>query len=206
MYAATFHCPKKGILGLEGKASKTNWKMQISTFRPTNVTFYSIFRTQAHEEYHNFGNWRALPHRTTSCFDFRLLTVINILILCGRWVHVLVLRNPTETSWRYIYQITPHLIIIWEVSWEKSQKTVIRSGCASLRQSLLSALIYNKTTIIQLKLCPVWSRSLYLYIVFGAHQRRQVEGKWLPLLTDQFKVAVFDDRSWILVANIDDRS
>ena len=50
----------------------------------------------------------------------------------------------------YLSQIKPHLTIITEVSREKSQKMVILSGCASLRQSVISALIYNKTTIIQL--------------------------------------------------------
>ena len=55
----------------------------------------------------------------------------------------------------YISQIKPHLIIISEVSREKSQKMVICSGCASLCQSLLSALIYNKNTIIQLHVCQI---------------------------------------------------
>ena len=44
----------------------------------------------------------------------------------------------------YLSQIKPHLIINSEVSQEKSQKTAICSGCVSLRQSLRSALIYNK--------------------------------------------------------------
>ena len=62
------------------------------------------------------------------------------------WMSTLV---SVERSYRnkltlYHSQIKPHLIIISEVSLEKSQKTVICSSCAFLRQSLLSALIYNK--------------------------------------------------------------
>ena len=80
------------------------------------------------------------------------------------WMSTLV---SVEKSYRnkltiYHLQIKPHLIIISEVSQEKSQKTVICSGFASLRQSLLSALIYNKTTIIQLHSCQISSRSLIL--------------------------------------------
>ena len=48
------------------------------------------------------------------------------MVLCGGWVLLLVLRDPTL----YISQIKPHLIIISELSREKSQNTVICSGCA----------------------------------------------------------------------------
>ena len=66
------------------------------------------------------------------------------------WMSTLVSveRSCRNNMTLYLSQIKPNLIIISEVSQEKSQKTVICSGCASLRQSLLSALIYNKTTII----------------------------------------------------------
>ena len=124
-------------------------------------------------------------HHTTGCLDDRLLTMMtdtgfyvpwrvgcNFRLaklldkpsgtLC--WVSTLV---SVERSYRnkltlYLPQIKPHLIIISEVSQEKWQKMVICSGCASLRQSLLSALIYNKTTIIQLYFCQIWSSSLIL--------------------------------------------
>ena len=102
------------------------------------------------------------------------------------WVSTLV---SVERSYRnkltlYLSQIKPHLIIISEISWEKSQKTVICSGFASLRQSLLSALIYNKTTIIQLHFCQIWSRSLILL------------SYWSPSkMTGRGKMAAFVNRS-----------
>ena len=89
----------------------------------------------------------ALSHRTTGCFDDRLLTMITDtgfyvpwrvgynfrlakvlekpLVLCGGWVSTLV---SVERSYRnklrlYLSQIKPRLIIISEVSQEKSQKS-----------------------------------------------------------------------------------
>ena len=124
-------------------------------------------------------------HRTTGCFDDRLLTMMTDTGFYVPWRvgHnfrlAKLLEKPSGTLWwmstlvsdkrsyrnkltLYLSQIKPQSIIISEVSQEKSQKTVILSGCASLRQSLLSALIYNKTTIIQLHFCQIWSRSLIL--------------------------------------------
>ena len=124
-------------------------------------------------------------HRTTGCFDDRLLTMMTDTGFYVPWRvghnfrSAKLLEKPSGTLWwmstlvsdersyrnkltLYILQIKPHLIIIWEVSQEKSQKTVIWSGCASLRQSLLSALTYIKITIIQLHFCQILSRSLIL--------------------------------------------
>ena len=138
------------------------------------------------------GSWFAMisicscSHRTTGCFDDRLLTMMSDTSFYVQWRvgynfrFAKFLEKPSGTLWwmstlvsversyrnkltlLYHSQIKPHLIIISEVSREKSQKTVICSGCASLRQSLLSALIYNKTTTIQLHFFQIWSRSLIL--------------------------------------------
>ena len=124
-------------------------------------------------------------HRTTGCFDDRLLTRMTDTGFLVAWRVGYNFRlvkfeeKPSGTLWwistlagversyrnklmLFLSQIKPHLIIISELSWKKSQKMVICSGCASLRQSLLSALVYNKSTIIQLHFCQIWSRSLIL--------------------------------------------
>ena len=124
-------------------------------------------------------------HRTTGCLDDRLLTMMTDTRFYVQWRVgynfrlANLLEKPSGTLWwvstlvsveksyrnkltLYISPIKPHLIIISEVFREKSQKTFICSGCASHRQSLLSALIYNKTTIIQLHFCQIWSRKLVL--------------------------------------------
>ena len=124
-------------------------------------------------------------HRTTGCFDDRLLTRMTDTGFLVAWRVGYNFRlvkfeeNPSGTIWwistlagversyrnkltLFLSQIKPHLIIISELSWKKVAKTVICSGCASLHQSLLSALVYNKTTIIQLHFCQIWSRSLIL--------------------------------------------
>ena len=126
-----------------------------------------------------------VSHRTTGCFDDRLLTMMTDTGFYVSWrvgynfrlakllekssgtlwsmsTLVSVARSYRSKLMLYLSQIKPHLIIISEVSWEKSQNTVIGSSCASLRQSLLSALIFNKTIIIQLHFCQIWSRSLIL--------------------------------------------
>ena len=117
-------------------------------------------------------------HRTTGCFDDRLLIMMTDTGFYMPWSRRVgynfrlakLLERSSVTLWLvstlvcverpyrnkltlYPPQIKPHLVIISEVSREKSQKTVICSGCGSLRQSLLSAFIYNKTTIIQLHFC-----------------------------------------------------
>ena len=130
-----------------------------STYRTTHVS-------------HSFLDDRLLTRMTDTGFyvpwrvgyNFRLVKLLEKPSGTLCWVSTLV---SVEKSYRkkltlYLSQIKPHFIIISEVSREKSQKTVICSGCASLRQSLLSALIYNKTTIIQLHFCQIWSRSLIL--------------------------------------------
>ena len=109
--------------------------------------------------------------RTTGCFDDRLLTMMTDKGFYVPWRVgynfrlAKLLEKPSGTlrwmstsvsnarSYRnkltlYLSQIKPHLITISEVSQEKSQKTVISSSCASLHQRLLSALIYNNTSII----------------------------------------------------------
>ena len=98
-------------------------------------------------------------------------------------------------------------MIISEVSREKShkKKTFIFSGSESLRQSLLSALMYNKTTIIQLHFCQIWNRILILY-GYWSLSKTTGRGKVCLYLQINFEMVVFDDRSWNLVVNINDRS
>ena len=52
-----------------------------------------------------------------------------------------------------------YVLTFWFISIEKVAN---KKGCASLPQSLLSELTYNKTTVIQLHFCQIWSRSLIL--------------------------------------------
>ena len=90
-------------------------------------------------------------------YNFRLAKLLEKSSGTLWWMSTLVsvARSYKGKLKLYLSQIKPHLINISEVSREKSQKTIICSGCASLRQSLLSALIYNKTTIIQLHFCQI---------------------------------------------------
>ena len=85
-------------------------------------------------------------------YNFRLAKLLEKRSGTLWWVSTLgsVKRSCRNKLTLYFSQIKPHLIIISEVFLEKSQKTVICSGCALLRQSLLSVLTYNKTTVIQL--------------------------------------------------------
>ena len=90
-------------------------------------------------------------------YNFRLANILEKPSGTLWWMSTLV---SVERSYRnkltiYHSQIKPYLIIISEVSREMAQKTVICSGCASLGQSLLSALIYNRTTVIQLHFCQI---------------------------------------------------
>ena len=78
-----------------------------------------------------------VPWRVGYNFRFAKLFESPSGTLC--WVSILV---SAEKSYRnkltlYPSQIQPHLIIISEVFLEKSQKTVICSGCAALRQSVV---------------------------------------------------------------------
>ena len=127
----------------------------------------------------------AYSHRTTGCFDDRLLTMMTETGFYVPWrvgynfrlakllekpsgtlLWVSTLVSVERSYWNkvtlYLSQIKPHLIIISEVALRKVTKMVICSGCAYLRQNLLYALIYNKTTNIQLHLPQIWSHSLIL--------------------------------------------
>ena len=83
----------------------------------------------------------SVPWRAS--YNFRLEKLLEKPSGTLGWMSALA---SVERSYRnkltlYLLQIKSHLIIILEVSREKSQKTVICSVCVSLRQSLLSALI-----------------------------------------------------------------
>ena len=123
-------------------------------------------------------------HRTTGCLDDRLLTMTTDTVFYVPWrvgynfrlakllektsgtLYWMSTLVSVERSYRnkltlYLSQMKPHLIIISEVSREKSQKRLCVQ-VVRLSDSLLSALIYNKTTIIQVHFCQIWSRSLVL--------------------------------------------
>ena len=140
-----------------------------------NLTSASQLSMLIETDYRNYPPIRidltSATHRTTGCFDDRLLTMMTDKGFYVPWRVdynfrlAKLLEKPSGTLWwmstlvsnarfyknkltLYLSLIKPHLIIISEVSREKSQKTVISSSCASLHQRLLSALIYNKTSII----------------------------------------------------------
>ena len=113
-------------------------------------------------------------------------------------------RNKLTLS--YLSQIKPHLIIISELSRKKSQKkTVICPGCASLRKGLLPHLYTTKLQKFSY-ISATFEATVWFYNVIGVHQRQKVEKNGCLYLQIDFEGAVFDDRSGILVANIDHRS
>ena len=71
------------------------------------------------------------------------------LVLCDRLALIGVARSYRNELTLYLLnkaKLNHH----FRALRRKAIQTVTSSGCASLRQSLLSALLYNKTTIIQL--------------------------------------------------------
>ena len=103
------------------------------------------------------------------------------------WMRTLVSveRSYRNTLTLYLSQIKTHLIIISEVFREKSQKWL------SIQVVRLSVKVcyLHLYTIKQLSFSYISAKfeaAVWFYKVTGAHQRWQVEEKWLPLSTDQF--------------------
>ena len=134
--------------------------------------FYFVYLCSVYKPYNRLLWWQVannddrygfyVPWRVV--YNFRLAKLLEKPSGTLLWMSTFV---SVERSYRnklaiYHSQLKPHLIIMSEDSKKKSQKTIICSGCASLRQSLLYSFIYNKTTIIRLHFCQIWSRSLIL--------------------------------------------
>ena len=100
------------------------------------------------------------------------------------WVSILV---SFERSYRnkptlYLSQIKPHLIIISEVSREKRLSVQV----VRLSVKVCCLHLYTIKQVSFSYICAKFEAAVWFYEVIGAHQRRQVEEKWLPLSTDQF--------------------
>ena len=120
-------------------------------------------------------------------YNFRLAKLLEKPSGTLWWMSTLV---SVERSYRnkltlYLSQIKPHLIIISEVSREKSQK---RLSVQVVRLSVKVCCLYLYT--IKLLLFSYISAKLeaavWFYKITGAHQKWQVDEKRLPLSTDQF--------------------
>ena len=76
-------------------------------------------------------------------YNFRLAKLLEKPsgTLWGVSTLVSVERSYRNKLTLYLSQVKPHLIIISEVSREKSQKMVICSGCASLSKSVVCTYI-----------------------------------------------------------------
>ena len=131
------------------------------------------------------------------------------MVLCGWWEHLLVSneRSYSNKMTLYLSKIKPHLITISEVSWEKSQKTVISSWWC------FKVCCLHLYTITLLSFCYISAKfeaTDWFYKVIGSHQRWQVEQKRLPLSTDQFwsgclwwQVVIFSGKHWWQVLSLE---
>ena len=138
-------------------------------------------------------------------YNFRLAKLLEKPSGTLWWMSTLV---SVERSYRnklmlYLSQIKPNLIIILEVSGEKSQKR-LSVQVVRLYVKVFCLHLYTIKLLLFSYISAKFEATIWFYKVTGAHQRWQVVEKWLPLSTDQFWSGC--DRSWILVANIDDRS
>ena len=115
-------------------------------------------------------------HRTTGCFDNMLLTMMTDTGFYVPWrvgynfPLAKLLEKPSGTLWwmstlvsverpyrnkltLYLSQTKPHLTIISEVSWEKSQKWLtVQVVRLSVKVCYLHLYTWHKTTIIKLHL------------------------------------------------------
>ena len=101
------------------------------------------------------------------------------------WVSTLV---SVERSYRnkltlYLSQIKPHLIIISEVSREKSQKR-LSVQVVRLSVKVCCLHLYTIKLLSFSYISAKFEAAVCFYKVIGAHQRWQVEEKWLPLSTE----------------------
>ena len=160
------------------------------------------------EEVHLMFWWWTYSHRTTGCLDDRLLTMMTDTGLYVPWrigynfLLAKLLEKPSGTLWwvstlgsversyrnkliLYLSQIKPPLIIISEVSQEKSQKRLsVQVVCLSVKVCCLH--LYTIKLLSFSYISTKFEAAVWFYKVIGAHQRRQVEEKWLPLSTGQF--------------------
>ena len=149
-----------------------------------------------------------MAHRTTGCLDYRLLTMMTDTGFYVPWRvgynfwFAKLLEKPSGTLWwvstlvsversfrnkltLYLSQTKPHLIIISEVSREKSQKRLsvqivrlfVKVSCLDLYTIKLLSFSY---------ISAKFKAAVWFYKIIGVHQRWQVEDKWLPLSTGQF--------------------
>ena len=178
------------------------------------------------KQMYNNKSYVQIPHRSTGCFDDRLLTMMTDTRFYVPWrvgynfrlenllekpsgtlwwmSTLIVLRDPTETSWSISLANKATMDHLFRGCTEKSHtkrrlsvqvvRLKVKVGCLHLYTIKLLSFIY---------ISAKFQATVWFYKVIGAHQRWQVEEKWPPLSTDQFRS---DDRSWILVANIDDGS
>ena len=153
-------------------------------------------------------NLTSATPRTTSCFDDRLLTMMTDTGFYVPWRvgynfrSAKLLEKPSGTLWwmstlvsiarsyrneltLYLSQIKPHLIIISEIFREKSQKLLsVQVVRLSIRDCYLH--LYTIKLLSFSYISAKFEATVRFHKVIGAHQRWQVEQKWLPLSTDQF--------------------
>ena len=120
-------------------------------------------------------------------YNFRLAKLLEKSSCTLWWMSTLVSVAKSYRSKLELYhsQIKPHLIIISEVSREKSQKRLsvqvvrlsVKVCCLHLYKIKLLSFSY---------ISAKFEAAVWFYKVTGAHQRWQVDEKWLPLSTGRF--------------------